>query len=172
MPDFLFTDFANQNIRTGTDVVQTNGRDVVGLGPWRYVADSLATAALFAAHPRLVARSSNGRYFRALPEGGRITIEAGGAKGDGLTDDGPAMRATLAYAAAVSARGAAFHAPRYRIDQIQASEAVVQGNPPIQLVRQGDAPQDFGGATLTRIGEGRGIVFSPGQVSPVSAGQF
>ena len=168
MPDFLFSDFANQNIRAGTDVVQTNGRDAVGLGPWRYISDSQATAALFAAHPRLVARSSNGRYFRALPEGGRIAVETGGARGDAMTDDGPAMRATLAYAAAIGARGAAFNAPRYRIDRIHASEAVVQGNPPIQLVRQSDAPQDFGGATLTRVGEGRGIVFSPGQVSPVA----
>jgi hypothetical protein len=168
MPDFLFSDFANQNIRAGTDLVQTSGRDSIGLGAWRYVSDNLATAALFTAHPRLIGRSSNGRYFRAMPEDGRIAIEAGGAKGDGVTDDGPAMRATLAYAAAVSARGAAYNAPRYRVDRIHASEAIVQGNPPIQLVRQGDAPQDFGGATLTRLGEGRGIVFSPGQVSPVA----
>ena len=168
MADFLFSDFTNQNLRTGTDIVLTNGRDVIGQAPWRYVSDGLATAALFAAHPRFVARSSNGRYFRAVPESGRIPVELGGAKADGTTDDGPAMRAAFAYAAAIGARGVAFNSARYRVDRIQSGEAAVQGNPPIQLVRQGDAPQDFGGATLVRQGAGRGIVFAPGQVGPVA----
>lgn len=163
MADFLFSDIANQNLRSGTDIIQTNGRDVIGQAPWRYVSDSVATAALFAAHPRFVARSSNGRYWRALPEDGRISIEAGGAKGDGVTDDGPAMRATLAYVAAIGARGAAFGSPRYRIERILPGEAVMPGNAPIQVVRQGDAGVDFSGAVLTRQAGGRGIVFAPGQ---------
>ena len=167
MADFLFSDITNQNLRTGTDIVLTSGRDATGQAPWRYVSDVLATAALFAAHPRFVARSSNGRYFRAVPEGGRIAVEVGGAKADGSTDDGPAMRAAFAYAAAIGARGVAFNSARYRVERILPNEATVQGNPPIQLVRQGDAPQDFGGATLVRQGAGRGIVFSPGQVGPV-----
>ena len=168
MADFLFSDITNQNLRTGTDIVLTNGRDAIGQTPWRYVSDALATAALFAAHPRFVARSSNGRYFRAVPEAGRIPVELGGAKADGTTDDGPAMRAAFAYAAAIGARGVAFNSARYRIERILPSEATVQGNPPIQLVRQGEPPLDFGGATLVRQGAGRGIVFAPGQVSPVT----
>jgi hypothetical protein len=168
MADFLFSDFINQNLRTGTDIVLTNGRDAIGQAPWRYISDPLATAALFAAHPRFVARSSNGRYFRAVPEAGRIPVELGGAKADGATDDGPAMRAAFAYVAAIGARGVAFNSARYRIERILPSEAIVQGNPPIQLVRKGDAPQDFGGATLVRQGAGRGIVFAPGQVGPVA----
>lgn len=167
MADFLFADFALQNLRTGTDIVQTSGRDAIGLAPWRYVCDSLATSALLATHPRFVARSSNGRYWRAVPEAGRVAVEVGGARGDGLTDDGPAIRATFAYVAAIGARGVSFGAPRYRIDKIPPSEATVQGNPPIQLVRQGDPAEDFGGATLVRQGAGRGIVFAPGQVGPV-----
>ena len=93
MADFLFNDIVNQNLRTGTDIVQTSGRDAIGVAPWRYASDALATAALQAAHPRFVARSSNARYWRALPEAGRIAVEVGGAKGDGLTDDGPVIRA-------------------------------------------------------------------------------
>ncbi|MEQ1498201.1 MAG: hypothetical protein ABL914_06040 [Novosphingobium sp.] len=163
MADFLFSDILNQNLRSGTDIIQTSGRDTIGLAPWRYVSDALATAALFAAHPRFVARSSNGRYWRAVPEDGRVSIDAGGAKGDGIADDGPAMRATLAYVAAIGARGASFGASRYRIERILPGEASMPGNTPIQVVRQNDAAVDFGGATLTRQGGGRGIVFAPGQ---------
>lgn len=93
MADFLFTEFAQQNLRPGTDIVLTNGRETLGIALARYVSDALATAALFAAHPRFVGRSCNGRYWRAVPELGRIAVEVGGAKGDGLADDGPAIRA-------------------------------------------------------------------------------
>lgn len=41
----------------------------MGVAPARYVCDALANAALLAAHPRFVARSSNGQYFRALADG-------------------------------------------------------------------------------------------------------
>ena len=104
MTDFLFADIVTQNLRTGTDFVQTSGRDAIGSAPWRYVSDGQATPALFAAHPRFVARSSNGRYWRALPEAGRVSAEAGGAKGDGVADDGPAVRAAFSYSAAIGAR--------------------------------------------------------------------
>ena len=167
MTDFLFADIVNQNLRTGTDFVQTSGRDAIGAAPWRYVSDSLATPSLFAAHPRFVARSSNGRYWRALTEAGRVSAEAGGAKGDGVADDGPAVRAAFVYSAAIGARGVSFNSANYRIERIPPTEAAVLGNPPIQLVRQGDPVQDFGGATLVRRALGRGIVFAPAQVSPV-----
>ena len=56
MADFLFNDFINQNLRTGTDIILTSGRDAIGVAPWRYVSDALATAGLQTAHPRFVAR--------------------------------------------------------------------------------------------------------------------
>ena len=48
MPDFLFSDFPSQNVSSGTKVVQTSGRDQIGIGAALYVADSLANAALMA----------------------------------------------------------------------------------------------------------------------------
>lgn len=166
MADFLFTDFANQNLRTGTDMVLTSGRDAIGAAPWRYVSDAQATAALFAAHPRFVGKSSNARYFRAVPEAGRIAVEAGGAKGDGVTDDGPAIRATIAYAAAIGARGASFGSGKYRVEPISPSEQVILGAVPIQNIA-GAGVQDFGGASFTRQSGGRGIVYQPANVGPV-----
>ena len=161
MADFLFTEIPVQNLRTGTDIIQTSGREMIGIGGWRYVSDAQATAGLFASHPRFVARSSNGRYWRALPEAGRIAVEAGGAKSDGLTDDGPAVRATHAYAAAIGARGAAFGGARYRVEALQASEGPVPPAPPIQILPPTSAVQDHSGATFTRQQAGRGIVYHP-----------
>lgn len=161
MPDFLFAEFPQQNLRAGTDIVQTSGRDALGVVPWRYVSDALATAALMAAHPRFVARSSNNRYWRAVPENGRIPVEVGGAKGDGTTDDGPAIRATHAYVAAIAAKGASFLSARYRCEYIPASEATVPGSPPIQVLAPDGASQDHSGAIFVRQAAGRGIFYHP-----------
>ena len=167
MADFLFAEIPLQNLRSGTDLVQTSGRDAIGAAPWHYVSDSLASAALMAAHPRFVARSSNGRYWRAVPDGGRIAVEAGGAKGDGVTDDGPAVRAAYAYAAAIGARGVSFGSARYRVDYILPGEAAVQGNPPIQILPPNALSQEHGGATFTRQTGGRGIVYHPLNQAPI-----
>ena len=162
MADFLFTEIPVQNLRTGTDIVQTSGRDALDLGAWRYVSDGLATAALFASHPRFVGRSSNGRYWRALPEAGRIAVEAGGAKGDGVSDDGPVVRAAQAYAAVIGARGVSFGSSRYRVEPLQASEGPVPPSPPIQIIPPVSAVQDHGGATFSRqLVGGRGLVYHP-----------
>ena len=166
MADFLFSDILNQNLRTGTDIIQTSGRDVIGAAPWRYVSDALATAALQSAHPRFVARSSNGRYWRAIPEGGRIAVEVGGAKGDGTTDDGPAIRATFAYANAIGARGASFSSANYRAERILPSEQVLTSNPPIQLITSAGI-HDFGGAAFTRQVGGRGLAYHPTNIAPI-----
>jgi hypothetical protein len=161
MPDFLFTEFASQNLNASTKVVQTSGRDLLGQGAARYIADGLATAALLAAHPRLVAKTSNNRYFRAMPEAGCIAVEVAGAKGDGTTDDGPAIRAARAYVLAVGAGGIRCEAPRYRVEKIAPPEPGVTGNPPIQLIPATPGIDDFGGATFTRQGGGRGLVWHP-----------
>lgn len=166
MADFLFNDIINQNLRAGTDIVLTSGRDAIGVAPWRYVCDALATAALQAAHPRFVARSSNGRYWRALPEAGRIAVEVGGAKGDGLTDDGPAIRAAFAYANAVGARSVSFASAKYRAEPILPAEQLIVGAPPVQLITTSSI-QDFGGASFTRQVGGRGLVYHPANVAPI-----
>ena len=166
MTDFLFSDIVNQNLRTGTDIILTSGRDVIGAAPWRYVSDALATAALQSAHPRFVARSSNGRYWRAVPEGGRIAVEVGGARGDGTTDDGPAIRATFAYVNAIGARGASFGSGKYRAELILPSEQVLTSNPPIQLIASAGI-HDYGGAAFTRLAGGRGLVYHPGNIAPI-----
>ena len=166
MADFLFSDILNQNLRAGTDMILTSGRDAIGTAPSRYVSDSLATAILQSAHPRFVARSSNGRYWRAVAEGGRIAVEVGGAKADGITDDGPAIRATFAYASAIGARGASFNSAKYRVELIQPSEQVLIGAAPIQLITTG-AIHDFSGATFTRQVGGRGLVYHPANIAPI-----
>jgi hypothetical protein len=115
MADFLFTQFSSQNINSNTDLVTTSGRSVKGLASASYVADALATAALHAAHPQFVGRSTNNRYFRALPVNGELTVELGGALGDGLANDQPAIQATVAYAEAIGVRTVVFTAKSYRL---------------------------------------------------------
>ncbi len=167
MADILFSQIANENLRTGTDIIHTTGRDVLGLGASRYISDNLATQALMTAHPRFVARSSNGRFWRALPENGRIGVEVGGARGDAATDDGPAIRATFAYAAAIGARSAAFGTMQYRFERIHPVEAAVDGNPPLQILPTGPFVFDYGGAAFTRQSVGRGLSFNPANIGPV-----
>ena len=55
-------------------------------------------------------------YSRLLPEGGSISVEQGGAAGDGLVNDQPALQATIDYAEAVGAREIRFESAHYRID--------------------------------------------------------
>lgn len=115
MPDFLFSEFSSQNINANTALVLTSGRTAKGIAPGTYVADAAADAALFAAHPRFVARSANGRYFRALPIAGALEVELGGASGDGVTNDQPALQAAIAYAEACGIRRLRFVARQYRL---------------------------------------------------------
>lgn len=168
MADLLFTQIASETIRTGTDLILTSGRDAIGVAPGRYVCDPLATASLFAAHPRFVARSGNGRYFRALPDAGRIAIELGGTKGDGIVDDGPAIRAGFAYASAIAARGVRFSSAAYRMESITAAEGTLPGPVPSQFIQSGLAVYDGQGATFSRQGGGSGICSSsiaPGAIT-------
>lgn len=115
MPDFLFTQFSSQNINANTDVVFTSGRSTKGIGCGTYVCDTVANAALHAAHPRFVGQSSNGRYFRALPIAGKLPVELGGAAGDGISNDQPAIQSAVNYAEAVGIRGLLFTARTYQL---------------------------------------------------------
>ena len=167
MADILFTQIATENIRSGTDLVQTSGRDAIGKAPGLYAADALATAALFAAHPRFVARSSNGRYFRALPQEGRVQVDLSGARGDGIVDDGPAIRATTAYAAAIGAQGISFSQPRYRMESMTAAESGVVGGAQPSFILASNTVHDFSGAELTRQYGGGGVIFGPSSSAPM-----
>lgn len=162
MADFTFTQFSTQNIKTGTDLVQTTGRDTIGVAPGTYIADNLATAALFAAHPRFVGRSSNGRYFRAMPQSGQIDVMLSGAKGDGNVDDSEAIRAAYDYAAAIGADGVAFGSRPMRLEALPwTPEAVIEGPQPALIVPATPKVYDFGGAQFFSTTVSRNIVYNP-----------
>lgn len=103
----LFTNLPAQTIDPTVMSITTGGYSAVGSGGATYVADSLATAALAAAHPRACKASANGRYFRLA--GPVITVEQLGALGcanaaANTPNDQPAFQAALDYAAAVGIR--------------------------------------------------------------------
>ncbi len=161
MADILFAQIPNENIGIGTDLVQTSGRDTAGVAPGRYVSDSLATAALFAAHPRFVAQSANGRFFRALPDAGKISVEIGGAKGDNVSDDGGAIRASVAYASAIAARGIRFGSARYRMEGIPSSEGSFLYHVPSMVLSAASSDQEWENSSLSRPSGGIAIAWHP-----------
>lgn len=168
MADFLFAQFATQNIKVGTDIILTTGRDVAGVGHGTYVADGLANAALFAAHPRFVGKSSNNRYFRAMPVDGRIDVALSGAKADGTINDGDAIRASFAYASAIGADGVRFGRQTMRLESIPlGANPLVSGPQQALLLGAEPATLDFGGATFTRNAFGRNIVYTPSYLGPI-----
>ncbi len=97
--------------------LDSTGHAAEGRGPASYIADALATEALLAVHPRFVFRTANDRIFRLLPEAGSLSVEQGGAAGDGAGDgsgnDQPAIQAGIDYAEAVGARELRFESARY-----------------------------------------------------------
>jgi len=98
----LFTDAAALTVPVGTNMVQTSGYSAQGLGAGLYVNDSLADAALAAAHPGAVLIDATGRRFRLVATGGEVTPEQFGcpryAEG---TNQQPSMRAAMDYAQAI-----------------------------------------------------------------------
>ncbi|WP_019517264.1 glycosyl hydrolase family 28-related protein [Sphingomonas sp. Mn802worker] len=87
-----FSAMSALTIPAGTDIVQTSGAMRGCL-----IADESLTDADAAAHPLAIVKSANGRFFRR--EARDLWVEQFGAKGDGVTNDGPAIRACIAYAA-------------------------------------------------------------------------
>jgi hypothetical protein len=101
-PPFLFTAIGGKFIDSAITAVISSGYAAPGKGAGCYVSDSVATAALTAAHPRFCKQSANGRYFRLVPASGTnaISVEQGGAVGAPGTDDRAAIQAAIDYAIA------------------------------------------------------------------------
>ena len=112
----LFADLARRAPDAGTAFLESVGHGRAGKGSARYVADALCDEALLAAHPRFVLRCANGRIFRLQAEAGSLSVEQGGAAGDGVVNDQPAVQAAIDYAHAVEAGEVRFESARYRID--------------------------------------------------------
>ncbi|MDP3906642.1 hypothetical protein [Novosphingobium sp.] len=168
MADFTFTQFNTQNIRTGTDIILTTGRETAGQGAGTYIADAIANAALLAAHPLFVGRSSNGRHFRAMPEAGRIDILLAGAKADGIVDDSDAVRAAYDYARAIGADGVTFGRKAIRLEAMALPpEPLIEGPQPALVIPPEPGIHDFGGAQLFSSTVSRNIVYSPQYASPI-----
>jgi hypothetical protein len=99
--DTLATGIGSVSIPAVNKVFRTKGYGALGKGIGLYVADSLANAALAAAHPRFCKLSADGRYWRLSVEDG-LNVLAAGAIADNATDDGPAFIAALAYLKAIA----------------------------------------------------------------------
>lgn len=111
-----FADLALRHPPTEIVRLDSTGHTAPGKGAARYVADDLCDSALLAAHPRFVFATANGRIFRLMPEAGSLEVEQGGAAGDGVTNDQPAIQAAIDYAEAIGASELRFESERYRID--------------------------------------------------------
>lgn len=112
----LFADLAHRSPHPDTHFIESAGHVSPGQGSARYIHDSLCDEAFRAAHPRFVLRCANGRIFRLQAEAGSLSVEHGGAVGDGLANDQPAIQAAIDYAHAIGARELRFESARYRID--------------------------------------------------------
>lgn len=113
-----FADFPQRTVPAQVMRLHSSGYSAPGKGGGVYVSDALCSDALASAHPRFVFRTANNRIFRLAAEGGRISVEQGGAVGDGTANDQPAIQATIDYAAAVGIGGVDFASERYVIHAV------------------------------------------------------
>ena len=115
----LFTSLPQRTFDASVTTIASGGYSVAGTGAATYVTDSLANAALAAAHPNLCKRSLDGRYWRLLPSAGEISVDQAGALGDpagtGLVNDQVAIQAAVNYAAALSIRTVVFPQRNYAL---------------------------------------------------------
>ena len=111
----LFTNLPHRSPAADIVQLESTGHSANGKGAARYIADALCDEVLLAAHPRFVFRCANGRIFRLLPDSGSLSVEQGGAVGDGQADDQPAIQAAIDYAHAVGAAELRFEAATYRL---------------------------------------------------------
>ena len=130
----LFTDLANRTPDATLVRLDSTGHSADGIGAGHYIADALCSEALLADHPAFVFKTLNNRIFRLVPDMGRIAVEQGGAIGDGITNDQPALQATINYAEAVEASEVVFGQAHYAVHcPIRTSDAsnthAINGHP-------------------------------------------
>ena len=111
-----FADLADRAPGSETVLLVSSGYAEDGKGAGLYVSDALCSEALLAAHPRFVLRTRNNRIFRLLTDSGAIAVEQGGAAGDGVRNDQPAIQAAIDYAEAIGAGEMQFLSETYRVD--------------------------------------------------------
>jgi len=101
-----FAALAGAAIPPGVLHLHTSGHHTAGTGAALYAHDAACDAALLAVHPTCAFAAADGRIFRLLPQGGAISAEQCGARGDPALDhtwdDRPALQAALDYAAAMA----------------------------------------------------------------------
>ena len=112
----LFADLAQRSPPPDVHRLESTGHAEPGKGAASYISDALCDDALLLAHPRFVFRTANARIFRLLPTANSLSAEQGGASGNGLVNDQPAIQAAIDYAHAAGARTLRFENERYRVD--------------------------------------------------------
>jgi hypothetical protein len=115
----LFTNLPTRSFEQTVTAVATGGHTVTGIGAATYVSDTLANAALAAAHPNACKKSLDGRYWRLLQTDGEINVDQTGAlgnpAGNGAVNDQVGIQAALNYAAAIGIRVVRFPQRRYAV---------------------------------------------------------
>ncbi|MFM5931850.1 MAG: hypothetical protein ACKOPQ_13165 [Novosphingobium sp.] len=117
VPSDLFVNLGTITIDPAVTSIISSGYSALGKGIGIYVSDSLATAALAAAHPRFCKATANGRYFRLVPDSPEkaISVAHGGATGGSGINEQPAIQATVAYASATACRWVDFPESAYEL---------------------------------------------------------
>ncbi|WP_422931899.1 hypothetical protein [Singulisphaera sp. PoT] len=90
-----FVTAGSQTIPVGTDIVRTSGYSTVGLGEALYCYDSAVNSAYVTANPRSSFLDVNNRGFRLAEQ--EIYATMFGAIGDGVANDGAAIKSALDY---------------------------------------------------------------------------
>ncbi len=118
-PAFVFTSTGTKSLPASVSTFSSSGYASTGLGAANYVSDSLATAALAAAHPRCCKQSADGRYWRLVPgTNGKNHFRQTGVVTGTVVDNYAAIQALFDYAAAVGLIRLTF--PHGRIEVWQA----------------------------------------------------
>ena len=139
----LFSIAQALSIPLGTDIVQTKGHGLSGIGVAQYVNDAAVNAAYVVANPRTSFISQNGRGFRLVAEGW-VDVTWFGARGDDQGDDSDAIQAMVNFLKGRNGGTGFFPRGDYRL-----TKPIVCGNNATGLNRvilRGAGGVGFGGA--------------------------
>lgn len=112
-----FAELAQARLPASVRRIESSGHTAAGLGAGSYVSDSLATAALAAAHPLAVFAGAEGRWFRLIGNAeGFIAPEQLGCPAYAAgTNQRLVIQAALDYCKAVGLKGVIFPQQRYEL---------------------------------------------------------